>query len=106
MAVKVTEEEIERINELYCELGVKSRVAEIVGRSASTVSRYIIPNYVPKAQRVKIVFDKEPNDCGGLIMKINDDLANGCEVMEAILKNCSMAADEYEDLQKLKEEIF
>ena len=106
MAVKVTEEEIERINELYCELGVKARVAEIVGRSASTISRYIIPNYVPKAQRIEILFEKEAGNCEQLIMKIRDEIAQMCGVSEAILKNCSMDADEKEELQKLKEEIF
>lgn len=54
MANKVTDEEIELINELYLELGVKARVAEAVGRSASTVSRYIIPGYVSKKDRAEV----------------------------------------------------
>lgn len=53
MAKKITDEDIEQINELYCEIGVKSQVAKILGRSAATVSKYIIPGYVPKNQRVE-----------------------------------------------------
>jgi hypothetical protein len=106
LAVKVTEEEIERINELYCELGVKARVAEIVGRSASTISKYIIPNYVPKAQRIEILFEKDAGDCEQLIMKIQDEIAQMCGVSEAILKNCSIDAAERAELEALRKEIF
>ena len=45
---KITDEVIEQINELYCELKVKSHVAKALGISASTVSKYIVPNYVCK----------------------------------------------------------
>lgn len=62
MAIKVTPEIIEQINELYCQLGVKAQVAKAIGCSASTVSKYIIPNYVPKADRIQIVFEGEPDD--------------------------------------------
>ena len=45
---KITDEIKEQINELYCELGVKSHVAKALGISASTVSKYIVDGYVPK----------------------------------------------------------
>lgn len=106
MANKVTQEEIELINELYCELKVKARVAEAVHRSVGTVSKYIIPNYVPKSQRVQITFDKEANDCGSFIVKINDLIAQGCGVPEALLKTCSIDATEREELEALRKEIF
>ena len=34
-----------KINELYLELGVQKKVAEVLGISASSVSKYLIPNY-------------------------------------------------------------
>jgi len=106
VANKVTQEEIELINELYCEFKVKARVAEAVGRSVSTVSKYIIPDYVPKSQRIQITFDKEANDCGGFIMKINDLIAQSCGVPEALLKTCSIDATERAELEALRREIF
>ena len=106
MANKVTQEEIELINELYCELKVKARVAEAVHRSVGTVSKYIIPNYVPKSQRVQIVLDKEATDCDGFIMKVNDLIVQGCGVPEALLKTCSIDATEKAELEALRKEIF
>lgn len=106
MANKVTQEEIELINELYCELKVKARVAEAVGRSVSTVSKYIIPDYIPKSQRIQITFDKEANDCGGFIVHINDLLAQNFGISEALLKTCSIDATERAELEALRKEIF
>lgn len=50
--MKITDEVIEQINELYLECKVKAQVARIVGCSAGTVSKYIIPDYVSKADRL------------------------------------------------------
>lgn len=93
MANKVTQEEIELINELYCELKVKARVAEAVGRSVSTVSKYIIPDYVPKADRVKIVFEGEPIGCEEMIKNFSIGIF-------------SLSEEERADLETLKKEIF
>lgn len=51
--MKITDEIKIQINELYLELGVKKKVAEIVGCSPATVSKYIIEGYVSQK-------DKEP----------------------------------------------
>lgn len=51
MANKITEEMKIQINELYLQLGVKSQVAKKLGISASSVSRYIIEDYVPAAKK-------------------------------------------------------
>lgn len=51
MAIKITDEVIEQINELYLNCGVKAQVARIIGCSPATVSKYIIPNYVGKANQ-------------------------------------------------------
>lgn len=41
MAKKVTPEEIQQMQQLYLQLGSYKAVAEKVGRSASTVSKYV-----------------------------------------------------------------
>lgn len=45
MAKKVTQRDIEQMNEAYLTIGTYSGVAKALGWSASTVKRYINPNY-------------------------------------------------------------
>lgn len=52
--MKITDEIKIQINELYLELGVKKRVAEIVGCSPSTVSKYIIEGYVSQKDKAEL----------------------------------------------------
>lgn len=47
MAKSVTQQEIELMNTLYLELKTYSAVAREVGRAASTVKKYIVPNFRP-----------------------------------------------------------
>lgn len=103
---RITEEQKELINELYAEIGVKSQVAKIVGCSPASVSKYLIPDYIPKVQRIKIVFEGKPNDCSGLIAQITDKIAQGIPVNEVISGIFSMNDNEKEDLETLKKEIF
>ena len=49
MASKVTNEDILRINELYYKYKVYAWVAKETGFSASTVKKYVIPNWAPVA---------------------------------------------------------
>ena len=55
MASRVTPEEIVRMNQLYAKLGHYALVAREMGRSASTVARYIKLEGTPKP--VKQAFD-------------------------------------------------
>lgn len=48
--MKVCQENIQDFNELYLKLGTYAAVARKTGFSASTVKKYIINGYVPKAQ--------------------------------------------------------
>lgn len=96
MATKVTNEIIEQINELYLTLGVKAQVARQLGISPATVSKYIIPNYVPKADRVITHCEVEPSE----------------EVSELFLLEkgkmgsmCVLSQEEREDLINLQKEI-
>lgn len=45
--MKITNEIIIKINELYLELGVKTKVAKVIGCSPSTVTKYLIKDFVP-----------------------------------------------------------
>lgn len=58
--MKITEEMKVQINELYYRLGVKAQVARELGISAASVTRYLIPNYVPLASREVISCDAIP----------------------------------------------
>ena len=62
MAKAVTQQEIELMNTLYLELKTYSAVAKEVGRAASTVKKYIVPNFRPVENTAKefdiTAFDK------------------------------------------------
>lgn len=55
----ISEEVKVQINELYAEIGVKSRVAKMLGISPASVTKYLIPNYIPIAKRNIKTFDGE-----------------------------------------------
>lgn len=96
MAKRVTEEMKVQINELYIEYGVKKRVAEILGISPSTVSKYIIPNY--KSQKeIKIEFSTPPRDCMAFIKSIQE--TNFCDA-------CRLTEEEWNELKKFQKEYF
>ena len=95
MATKVTPEMIEEINELYVELGVKAQVARKIGISATTVSKYIIPDYVPKADRVITTCDEEISLPYDLFMGEYGQLGHICKLSE----------EELEDLKQLQKEV-
>lgn len=57
MARRVTEEDKLIFNELYIKYGSYAEVARQTGWSASTVSKYIVPNFQPKEKLVIRKFD-------------------------------------------------
>lgn len=80
--MKITDEIKIQINELYLELGVKKRVAEIVGCSPSTVSKYIIEGYVSQKDREPVPEFNESKITGpaALLEKVNSwqEFADAC----------------------------
>lgn len=60
MANRITEEMKIQINELYYRLGVKAQVARELGISPASVTRYLIPDYVPMASRQVVKCDVTP----------------------------------------------
>ena len=100
MAKRITDEQIEQINELYCELKVKSHVAKALGISTSTVSKYIVPNYICKADRVVEVFNGRPSIISMDKIASFDGAAHLGYFLTHIMD------DEKEDMEKLQKGIF
>ena len=100
MGKKISDEMIEQINELYLEIGVKSRVAKQLGISPSSVSKYIIEGYVRKADRVIEKFTGRPS-----IISV-DKIASfdGAAHLGYFLTH--IMDDEKEDMEKLQKGIF
>lgn len=99
MAKRITPEMIEQINELYCQIGVKSRVAKELGISASSVSKYIQPDYIPKAERTtEEKFTKEPQG-----ININDIIGHPREELMYFFTHLS--EEEWTDLKELQKGI-
>ena len=57
MASKVTNEDIVRINELYYKYKTYAEVARQTGFSASTVKKYVAPNWQPVIKENIVHFD-------------------------------------------------
>lgn len=100
--MKITPEIAERINELYSEIGVKKKVAEIIGCSPSTVSRYIVPNFVPQKARKTYTFDGYVGNADWMIdifETFEDGAARFCEL-------CMLGQNEWEEMRQLQIEIY
>lgn len=84
--IKVTDELIEKINELYVEIGTYSGVSKALGGSPapSTVKKYIIPNYVKKEDIKIIKFNEEkiPEEIDFTPFKGKDDWGFLCVLTE------------------------
>lgn len=80
--MKITDEIKIQINELYLTLGVKKKVAEIVGCSPATVSKYIIEGYVSQKDREPTPEFDESKIVGpaALLEKVNSwqEFADAC----------------------------
>lgn len=47
MANRITNDDIQKMNELYLEVKTYAGVAKLMGCAPTTVKKYIIPNFVP-----------------------------------------------------------
>lgn len=104
---RITEEQKIQINEVYAQCGVKSRTAEIVGVSVASVNRYLIPNYVPAAQRNLPQCSETPLGYTDFIEKINATIdSTYCSPIAAFCKVCELTEDEWEELKKIQELIM
>lgn len=103
MGKRISDEDIIKINELYAELKVKKRVAEAMGISPSTVSKYIIENYVPQGIKSESTFDKKPNGAVALIERIKNSEE---EPAIAFAKDCNLSEEEWADLKVLQRGVL
>ena len=96
MAIKITDEVIKRINELYLDCGVKAQVARIIGCSPATVTKYIIPGYVSKANQA----DLPPFD----MTKITGpkQYASYQEFMD----DCKLTEEEWAEMREIQKEVM
>lgn len=99
--MKITPEIATQINELYLKIGIKKKVAEIIGCSPSTVSKYIIPNYVSKESRATYTFDKPIGNAD----KILDIFNMFDNAGQRLCEYCMLSDEEWEDLKVLQKEI-
>lgn len=93
MAKTVTNEDIIKINEAYLICKTYSGAAAATGWSATTVKRYIIPNYVSQ---------KEKTSCEITIPSIE-------ETIQKLLSNehlCSLTDAEIEETKEFQKELF
>lgn len=100
--MKITPEIAEQINELYLEVGVKKRVAEIIGCSPSTVSKYIIPNYVSKKQRLTYTFNGYVGNSEWLI----DIFKTFKDPAKSLCSLCVLGKSEIDEMEEMKKEIY
>lgn len=104
MGKKITQEQIEQINELYLKIGVKKRVAEIVGCSPSTVSKYILPNYISKENRPIYTFEGKVGHFG---TQDTIDFLNTVDYpISRICNMCILTDEEKADLIELQKEVM
>lgn len=94
--MKITDEIKIQINELYLELGVKKRVAEIVGCSPSTVSKYIIEGYVSQKDKEELPPFDESKITGPKNYK---DWAE-------FFSDCMLTADEKAEMKEIQKEVM
>lgn len=100
--MKITPEIQEQINILYLKLKVKSAVAKEIGCSPATVSKYIIPNFVPPEDRETYTFDGEIGNSNSLIK----ELKKSDNVALRICELCLLSEEEKADLKKLQKEVY
>lgn len=98
--MKITDEIKIQINELYLELGVKKRVAEIVGCSPSTVSKYIIDGYVSQKDREPIPEFDESKITGpaALLERINS--------WQEFVDACMLTDEEWEEMREIQKGVM
>lgn len=97
---RITEEQIKEINRLFYEIGIKAEVARRVGVSASSVAKYIDPNYVPSEERPEIELETEiqPSDSFNLMR----DLSAADDMVQAFCDACILTEEEWYQLQDIQ----
>ena len=108
MARRISEETIIQINEVYLECGVKSKTAQIVGVSPSTVTKYLIPNYQSqRSAAAPVPFDGEPAGVGPFISSIISIVdSQNLLPAAAFCKACELTDDEYKEMKEIQKGVM
>lgn len=108
MGRRIDDETIIRINEVYLECGVKSRTAQIVGVSPSTVTKYLIPDYKSRkeANEVPVVFEGTCAGVDNFIERIDAAMDSGWTPMEAFCEFCKLIQDEWDEMEEIQKGII
>lgn len=108
MARRISEETIIQINEVYLECGVKSKTAQIVGVSPSTVTKYLIPNY--QSQRSTAAPPPFEGELAGVepfissIISIVD--SQNLLPAAAFCKACELTDDERKEMKEIQKGVM
>ena len=104
MARKIDDDTIIRINELYLEIGVKSKVAQMVGVSPSTVSKYIIPDYKPAAAEPEapVEFDKPIPGAAAFVNLIK---STHMSPTKAFCLACMLTEEEWDGVREIQKGV-
>lgn len=108
MARRISEETIIQINEVYLECGVKSKTAQIVGVSPSTVTKYLIPNY--QSQRCSAAPPPFEGELAGVepfissIISIID--SQNLLPAAAFCKACELTDDERKEMEEIQKGVM
>lgn len=108
MARRISEETIIQINEVYLECGVKSKTAQIVGVSPSTVTKYLIPNY--QSQRSTAAPPPFEGELAGVepfissIISIVD--SQNLLPAAAFCKACELTDDERKEMEEIQKGVM
>lgn len=108
MARRISEETIIQINEVYLECGIKSKTAQIVGVSPSTVTKYLIPNYQSQCcAATPPPFEGEPASVEPFISSIISivDSQNLLPVA-AFCKACELTDDEWKEMKEIQKGVI
>ena len=96
MAIKVTDEVIEQINELYLELKVKTQVARIVGCSPATVTKYLIPGYISRANQAELPPFDESKIVG----------PKAYTSYQELMDSCMLSENEWNEMKEIQKEVL
>lgn len=108
MGRKIDDATIIQINEVYLECGVKSKTAQIVGVSPSTVTKYLIPNYTSQRQSAAapVTFEGELAGVQPFIDAIIADMHKAQTAAEAFCKNCCLSAEEWAKISEIQKGVM
>lgn len=97
-----TPEKIEEINKLYYQLGVKKKVAEVMGCSPSTVSKYIKVGWKPPEEMPEVDLNTlaKPEGPFDFILKLSE----ADYMSEAFCQACILDEKEWQGMKQVQEE--